>query len=124
MRMEEWPAPTMARWLARAKRTQIEVFGGDPASLDPQARLAWTRNMVLGLIVEATEVLGEVKAWRWWRPGDSGFDRDAYIMELVDVVKFAGALAVAVDCTDEEWNHAWFKKDLINADRFAPEGEA
>jgi dimeric dUTPase (all-alpha-NTP-PPase superfamily) len=107
----------MADWLARAKRTQIRVFGGDPARLDPEARLAWTRNMVLGLIVEATEVLGEVKSWKWWRPDDSGFDRQAYIMELVDVVKFAGALAVAVDCTDAEWNQAWSAKDAINAAR-------
>jgi dimeric dUTPase (all-alpha-NTP-PPase superfamily) len=117
MRMEDWPAPTMANWLARAKRTQIEVFGGDPANLPPVEKLEWTRNMVLGLVVEATEVLGEVKAWKWWRPGQAEFDREAYITELVDVVKFAGALAVAVDCTDAEWNQAWAAKDAINAAR-------
>ena len=114
---DDWPAPTMADWLARAKRTQITTFGGDPALLPPREKLEWTRNMVLGLIVEATEVLAEMKSWKWWRDGTDQFDREAYITELVDVVKFAGALAVAVDCTDEEWAQAWAAKDAINAAR-------
>ncbi len=121
---EDWPTPrfTMADWLASSKKLQIEAYGGDPATLDPEARLAWTRNMVLGLIVEATEVLDEMKNWRWWAGADGQGetvmeDRDAYIEELVDVVHFAGALAIAVRCTDEEWAEAYARKSAINRSR-------
>jgi len=105
-------------WLASTRDLQINYFGGDPAVLPPEEKIAWVRNMVLGLIVEATEVLQEVRGWKWWDIGDpTHFDRDAYIEELVDVVHFVGALAITVDVTDEEWAVAYARKTAINKAR-------
>jgi dimeric dUTPase (all-alpha-NTP-PPase superfamily) len=101
------PEFTMARWLAHARALQREVFV-DPEALAPEALLAWTREMVLAMIVEATEVLNEVPGWKSWRPHPG--DRERYIEELVDVVHFAGALAVAAGVTDEEWARAYADK--------------
>lgn len=112
MRAEEWPPPTMADWLARTRRLQVEHFGGDPARLEGEEWIAFVRNMVLGLIVEATEALNEVQAWKWWR-GAALYDRAAFVEELVDVAHFLGALAVAADVTDAEWATAYAAKHEI-----------
>jgi hypothetical protein len=112
MRIEEWPAASMASWLSSTRRLQVECFGGDPAHLEGEAWVAFIRNMTLGLIVEATEALNEVKAWKWWRSSER-FDREAYIEELVDVMHFVGAMAVAVGVTDTEWAEAYAKKSAV-----------
>lgn len=114
---EREPTPfTMATWLASTKQLQIDAYGGDPMRLDPDERMPWARQMVLGLMAEAAEVLGEIKGWRWWAEGfePTTINRDAYIEELVDVAHFTGALALAVGCTDEEWAEAYAKKSAIN----------
>jgi dimeric dUTPase (all-alpha-NTP-PPase superfamily) len=106
------------KWLESTAELQVNYFGGHPAELPPLDRIDWARNMVLGLIVEATEVLAEVKGWKWWDMGDPDvFDRDAYLEELVDVVHFVGALAIAANVTDEEWTAAYARKTEINKQR-------
>ena len=111
---DDWPAPGMGEWLARTRLLQTEFFGGDPAELGPDEKVEFVRKMVLGLIVEATEVLGVVKSWKWWRVGNGAeFDRAHYIEELVDVVHFAGALAVMAGGTDSEWAAAYDAKTEI-----------
>lgn len=112
MRLEEWPAPTMAGWLARTRELQRDYFGGDPALLAGEAWIGFVRNMTLGLIVEATEALNEVRGWKWWR-GQPEYDRAKFIEELVDVVHFVGALAVAAGCTDAEWAEAYAAKTAV-----------
>jgi dCMP deaminase len=115
---EEQAQPfTMADWLASTKQLQIDAYGGDPMELEPEERTAWARRMVLGLMAETAEVLGEIRGWRWWGPTgvpQPAINRAAYIEELVDVVHFAGALARAVDCTDAEWAEAYARKSAIN----------
>lgn len=112
MRAEEWPPPTMADWLTRTRRLQAEHFGGDPSDLQGEEWIGFVRNMVLGLIVEATEALNEVRGWKWWR-GAPEYDRAAFLEELVDVAHFLGALAVAANVTDAEWAAAYAAKAEI-----------
>jgi len=115
---EPFSAPrfTMADWLASTKRLQVEAYGLDPSTLAPEEQTEWARKMILGLIAEATEVLGEVSGWRWWASGNGAapLNRDAYIEELVDVAHFTGALALAVGCTDAQWAEAYARKSAIN----------
>lgn len=119
MRMEEWPAPSMDTAMARAREIQRDYYGGNPAALPTGERTAWMRNMILGLIVEATEALQEVKNWKWWIP-TSDYEQDSrakYLEELVDVAHFTAALAIAVGCTDEEWREMYHAKYLVNQER-------
>jgi len=111
---EDWPAPGMQEWLARTRLLQMEFFGGDPAELGPDEKVEFVRKMVLGLFMEAAEVLGVVKSWKWWRVGNAAeFDRDHYMEELVDVVHFVGALAVMAGISDLEWAEAYAAKTEI-----------
>jgi dimeric dUTPase (all-alpha-NTP-PPase superfamily) len=109
----------MAGWLANARAIQTTCFDGDPSLLPPGKRLEFIRNMVLGLIVEITEALAEVQDWKWWVADRGAFDRDKYLEELVDVSLFLGALAVAVDCTDEEWQGHYLSKIEVVRQRAA-----
>jgi len=114
----------MATWLARTRELQRDYFGGDPAELPPDEKVAFVRNMVLGLMVEATEVLGVVKNWKWWRTSAVAFDRAEYLEELVDVVHFAGALAVMAGITDQEWQEAYARKTEVVKLRARAKAEA
>ena len=117
---EEWPTYSMDVQLAMTRQLQMEYFGGDPADLPVEERNDFVRNMILALIVEATEALDEFKGWKWWEGGIEGFDRDKFIEELADVSHFTAALAVAVACTDEEWREAYWRKHAIIQDRHSP----
>lgn len=103
------------RWLEHSRELQISTFGGDPSLLDGERRVEYVRRMVLGLISEATEALNEV-GWKWWS-SKGHFNRDKFLEELVDVVHFAGALAVMAGCTDEEWDELYARKSETNRAR-------
>lgn len=113
---------SMDRWLEETRILQRDYYT-DPSVLPPKEFIAWTRNMVLGLIVEATEALGEVKDWRWWKSAPDKEDRFSentralFLEELVDITHFVGALAISVGCTDEEWARIYAEKSETNRDR-------
>ena len=109
------PQMDMRQWLSHSQRLQSETFGGDPGLLSGEDRAEYVRRMVLGLIKEATEVLDEV-GWKWWS-NRNHFNREKYLEELVDVMHFVGALAVAANCTDEEWAQMYAVKSEINRTR-------
>lgn len=99
----------------RQLELQRKSFGIDPINLNAQERADYVRAMALALHVELDEALLEVS----WKPWASGvwFNRDAYLMELIDSLHFLINLALVATDDPEEFAAAYFAKADINAAR-------
>lgn len=107
----------MWRWLADTEKLQREAYGLEPGALaggELADFIVWNYS---ALVKEAGEALDEV-AWKPWVPEGRGrVNRGLYLNELVDVGHFLGNLAVAVRCTDEEWEQRYTSKMYLNRQR-------
>ena len=103
-------------WLKRTRELQIAAYGTDPASLSSESLADYVIWNHTALIDELSEFLGEVQ-WKPWAKPRGDANRDAAIGELIDVAHFLGNLAVAMGCTDEEWERRYKAKMELNAAR-------
>ena len=103
-------------WLEETRKLQIASYGADPSFLEDAALADFVIWNCVALSDEVSEFLGEVQ-WKPWAKTRGGVNRDAAIGELVDVAHFLANLAVAMGCTDEEWERRYRAKMELNAKR-------
>ena len=84
----------------------------DPASKQGQQYL---RDLALHGVEEMFEALQHLKNWKTHRQTEvDGFDRDAFLEEMVDAFNYFFALMINLDVDDKEFFEAFLKKhDII-----------
>lgn len=97
------------RPLERQLALQRSAYGIDPPSLAGEGRVEYVRINVLAAIVELTEMLNEIDAWKAWqterstagsfKAGDGG---NRYANEGVDVLIFVYNLLNLLPWMDED----------------------
>ena len=103
-------------WLEETRILQIDAYDADPALLKGDELADFVVWNHTALIDELSEFLAEVQ-WKPWSKVRGGVNRDAAIGELIDVAHFLANLAVAMGCTDEEWEYRYKEKMALNAKR-------
>lgn len=103
-------------WLEETLKLQRESFKVDPPALEG-AELAdyvlWNHSAA---VAELSEFLDEVH-WKPWSVLRGRKNDELAIGELIDVAHFIANLAVAMGCTDDEWERRYREKMEINAKR-------
>lgn len=106
-------------WLLSTRILQRMSFGTDPATLEGAALAEYIRWNTLAAHAELTEALDEVD-WKPWTVTEDGFrNRDAFVVELVDVMHFVANMFVAARCSDAELTEIYEAKQQKNRDRMA-----
>jgi hypothetical protein len=111
-------APERWRWLASTRQLQRDAYGDNEW---PKQGLALAHSVQMNttaLIAELGEMLNEV-GWKPWVESRGWVNREQYLKELVDCGHFLANLAVAVGCTDEEWEQRYQDKQALNTQRQA-----
>jgi hypothetical protein len=99
--------------LKRQLELQRESFGIDPQQLHLEDRDRYVQAMALALIVEVDEALQEI-SWKPWASGQ-WFNREAYLLELIDVLHFwCNLVLIATDDPDEILS-VYLRKAELNA---------
>ena len=108
------------RWLDSTRRLQEEAFGFDFRSMRQDARRVcdYLTHMALGAYNELTEAMYEWE-WKQWTKDEAWYDRDRIIDELIDMDHFVGNMAVALGCSDDEWEARYRDKQARNRERMA-----
>lgn len=104
------------KWLEATRELQISAYGTDPGTLEGDALADFVIWNNVALADEMAEFMGEIQ-WKPWAKPRGGANRDAAIGELIDVAHFLANLAVAMGCTDLEWEARYRAKMEINAAR-------
>lgn len=106
------------RWLESTRALQREAYGLDPDEYHdwPEGQASAVKENVLALIVEATELLNEVK-WKYWSHEEAWVRRDRVLKEAVDIGHFLGNILSAVGVTDQEYEEAYQAKQEENRER-------
>ncbi len=73
-------------------------------------------QVMLALIVEAAEVLQELKGWKWWSENNE-FDREKVLVESIDLFHFLLELWELLDASSEEVYQSYLEKNEINIKR-------
>lgn len=108
------------RWLASTRELQRDAFDWDWDKIrERDDYLDVVATSVMQNFTSAVTELGEALAEVGWKPWASRrfVNRDAFIEELVDVAHFLANMAVAVDCTDDEWEQRYQAKQQVNRRR-------
>jgi dUTPase len=106
------------KWLEETRRLQISAYGKDPSELTEDELADFVIWNHTALVDELSEFLQEVN-WKPWSKIRGHKNRSAAIGELVDAAHFLANLAVAMGCTDEEWEERYKSKMALNAKRQA-----
>ena len=101
----------------RQLELQRKSFGVDPLQLSGNDRDDYVQAMALALTVELGEVLQEI-SWKPWATGQ-WFNRQAYIMELIDVLHFWTNLVLVATDNPQTVLDVYLRKAEINAQRQA-----
>lgn len=109
-------------WLNSTRRLQEEVYGFDYAKLTDAALGDYVTWNVVATENELHEFLDEVQWKPWAKNRGHVEDREAAVEELVDAAHFLANLAVGLGVTDEEWQVAYRKKQVKNANRQSAKG--
>lgn len=96
---------------------QVALYDGHHPgeSTDPEAKVAYIKDMALAALDELHEALGEV-GWKPWAKSRH-VNRDALVSELVDTLQFLMNLMVAAGADAQEICDKLYKKHLINWQR-------
>ncbi len=86
----------------------------------PEELEATTKDYLIHLIKEATEVLDEV-SWKMHRPAKEYVDRDNLLEEMVDVQKYLWALMQIWGVTWDQFREEFKRKSMVVEQRFAQE---
>lgn len=101
--------------MKRQLELQRKSFGIDPQHLSGAERDEYVQAMALALTVELGEVLQEI-SWKPWATGQ-WFNRQAYLMELIDVLHFWTNLVLVATDDPDDVLHVYLTKADINAER-------
>lgn len=106
------------RWLESTVELQRDVYGLDPDEYhyDPDGMATAVKENVLALIVEAVELLNEVK-WKYWSHEEPWVRRARVLKEAVDIGHFQANILTAIGVTDQEYWEAYQAKQQENRDR-------
>jgi dimeric dUTPase (all-alpha-NTP-PPase superfamily) len=99
----------------KQKALQVRSYGGDPAELPDEERIAYVRNMTLALEDELHEALAET-GWKPWATSRH-INREAYVGELVDALHFLVNLFLVVGAGADEVHARYIEKSTRNAKR-------
>lgn len=105
------------RWLESTLDLQMRSFGYD-FPMTGEELGDFVRTNTTAIVAELGEALKEI-GWKPWSVGQGYVNREAYLGELVDAGHFLANLLVAVGITDDEWEAAYRRKQLVNRDRQA-----
>lgn len=114
--------PLFGSWLDETKQLQIEAYGTDYSQLHPYDEtnlprlveyLAWNTKAATHELVE----LDSETSWKPWQHDKPYVNRDAVIMEAIDVLHFAANILCAVDCSTDELNAGYARKMAVNRRR-------
>ncbi len=108
---------SLAQIFARQLDLQRESFGGDPASLAPEAKIQFIKDMVVALEDELHEALAEV-GWKPWATSRH-INEGPFKKELIDALHFWVNLCLAAGMDHSEVVHRYFAKAEVNAQRQA-----
>lgn len=93
-------------------------FPAFPLNLDEKDGQRFIKNILHDLSDEVCEARQELKNSKRHRATEvSGFDRDAYLGELVDTQKLLLEVLLLSGITIEEFKEAYFAKSEINVER-------
>lgn len=108
--------PDMFRLIMeRQRELQHDSFGINPIGLVGAERDHYVQAMALALNVEIGEALQEI-SWKPWATG-CWFNREAYLVELIDALHFWFNLALVATADPEELFDVYMRKADINAAR-------
>jgi len=101
--------------LERQLELQRQSFGIYPIDLEGAERDHYVQAMALALTVEVGEALQEI-SWKPWATGQ-WFHREAYLLELIDVLHFWCNLALVATEDPQVILDVYLRKAEINAAR-------
>lgn len=101
--------------MARQLELQKESFNISPLDLADEARDHYVAAMSTALMVELGEALQEI-SWKPWASGE-WFRREAYLMELIDVLHFWMNLVLIATDDPMDVIEVYMRKAQINAER-------
>lgn len=101
--------------MERQLELQRQSFGIYPIDLDGKERDEYVQAMALALVVEVGEALQEI-SWKPWATGQ-WFNRQAYLVELIDVLHFWTNLVLVATDDPQEVLDVYLRKAEINAER-------
>lgn len=111
-------------WIGEQERYQTETFKVDFKSMkkDPAKLTDYVTYNLFAAVHEIVEA-GQETPWKPWANVDKAefweSHREKFIGEIVDVMFFIANSLVAVGCTDQELNEAYYRKMAINRQRQA-----
>ena len=89
-----------------------------PIDISSKEGQQYCRDIALRGVEEMFEALQHLKNWKTHRLTNvPGFDREAFLEEVVDAFNYFFAILIAVDCDEDEFFDAFLKKDKIIHDR-------
>ena len=102
---------------------QRNAYDVHPGRMHGEERVEFIRWNVLAAHRELGEMLNSVDGWKPWqtiRDNAGEFkDRDEFVEDAVDVLKFVGNLLLTAGVTDAELSRVWDRKSRVNAKRQA-----
>lgn len=112
-------SPRFGSWLSSTAELQAEAFGAEPENAVGDEWADYVTWNCAALMTEMGEFMQELP-WRPWKQPRGKPDRNARaraVMEMVDVLHFAGNLLIAMGVTDEELSAVYKRKQNENRDR-------
>ena len=101
-------------FMAAIKERYPSSYPDWPVDVSKKRSQKALRETALKGVEEMFEALQHLKNWKTHkRKGDSDFDREEFLEEMVDAFNYFFALLVALDCNPEEFFEAYCKKDKI-----------
>jgi len=89
-----------------------------PITIASKEGQQYCRDIALRGVEEMFEALQHLKNWKTHRVTDiPDFNREEFLEEVVDAFNYFFALLIAVDCDEDEFFHAFLRKDKIIHDR-------
>lgn len=107
--------PTPWRWLESTRELQRMAYG-NTFPYNGEELADWVIVNHTACVKELGEALDEV-GWKTWAHPRGWVNREAFLRELIDAGHFLANLAIAVNCTDEEWERLYREKQAVNLKR-------
>lgn len=96
---------------------QTTAYGHDFKTMTTQERIEFIKWNALGVQSEVIEAIAET-SWKPWATGNY-VDRDPYVGELIDTLKFLLNLMLVVEVTPQEVMQRFRGKTVVNYNRQA-----
>lgn len=97
------------------QRKLQQRYGHDFSQMIIEERVWYAKDIILALLDEMHEALGEI-GWKQWATSRH-FNRDAFVGELIDAWHFLMNLFLVADCSPEEMYQRYMAKNVKNHTR-------